>query len=107
MTAARLKGARWNTLAYQQIVSAAYDGADLVVGFADGAVVRVPPLNLLAADSPAPDWTRLTVEEFHLGGPSPAGDVEIPWDVIRVQTDPAFDAYWAELATERAVSVSG
>jgi len=29
--------------------------------------------------------------------PSAEGDIEIPWDVIRVHTDPDFDAFWATL----------
>jgi hypothetical protein len=97
---------RWDTLQYHQIVSAHYRDGELVVGFADGTEARVSPQCLISPDAPTPDWSSVRVEEFHIVAPSPAGDVEIPWDVIRVHTDPAFDAYWAGLAAERASSAT-
>lgn len=97
---------RWDTLEYQQIVSASHHDGELVVGFADGTEVRVSPRCLIAPDAPTADWSNLSIEEFHLTVPSPAGEIEIPWDVIRVQTDPAFDAFWARLVTERAAATT-
>jgi hypothetical protein len=88
----------WDTLDYQQIVSASYGGGELVVVFADGSEARLSPKCLVLPHEPEPDWRNLSAEEFHLVVPSPAGEIEIPWDVIRVHSDPAFDAFWAEIA---------
>jgi hypothetical protein len=90
----------WDTLEYQRIVTAEYRDGELIVRFADGTEARLSPRCLLSPDVPNPDWTKLRAEEFHLVVPIPAGEIEIPWDVIRVHSDPAFDAFWAEFATE-------
>jgi hypothetical protein len=94
-------GRSWDTLEYQQIVSASYGGGELVVGFADGTEARLSVANLVRADGPVPDWSKVRAEQYHVTVPSSGGDIEIPWDVIRVQTDPAFDAYWEQLALAR------
>ncbi len=103
-TAASRASRRWDTLEYQQIVSAFYRDGELVVSFADGTEARPAPQNLVSPEGPVPDWSNLKVERFHITVPSAAGDIEIPWDVIRVQTDPGFDAYWEQLGIARAAS---
>src|SRR5215212_4146805 len=99
MTGKTLLSARpWDAVEYQQIVRASYDAGDILVEFADGGQARVPATVLLGGDDVTPDWSRLRVEEFHIVAPSPGGDVEIPWDVIRIHSDPQFDEHWASLA---------
>ena len=90
----------WDTVEYQRIASASYRGSDIVVAFADGTVARLSPSCLISPDQPEPNWRNLRAEDFHLVVPSTAGEIEIPWDVIRVHSDPAFDAFWEELAAE-------
>ncbi len=92
----------WDRVEYQRIVSASYRSGEVVVNFADGAEARVSPRLLVSPDGPEPDWSNLRADEFHLVVPSSAGDLEIPWDVIRVHTDPAYDEYWAGLAAKPA-----
>lgn len=93
---------RWDTLEYHQIATVEYASGDVIVEFGDGARVRVAAGLLLGDGDSAPDWPRARAEEFHIVVPTATGDVEIPWDVIRVNTDPEFDAYWAErVATVR------
>jgi hypothetical protein len=58
----------------------------------------VPP------EEPGPDRANVRAEEFHIVVPTPTGEIEIPWDVIRVHGDPAFDAFWAEIAAESVAS---
>ena len=89
MTAATRTKQRWDTLAYQQIVSAFARDGQLVVGFADGTEARLSPESLVAPDAPPPDWSRLRIEEFHVVAPSPPGDVEVPSAVIRPPSLPA------------------
>ena len=102
MTAVTRTKQRWDTLEYHQIVWASCQDGELTVRFADGSEVRVPPQSLLPPGAAAPDWSRLRNEVIHMVVPSPTGDVEIPWDVIRRQSDPEFEAFWAELAAESA-----
>jgi len=94
----------WDTIDYQRIVSASYTQGEVVVAFADGAEARLSPHCLVSAVGPAPDWPNLRAEDFHLVVPSQAGELEIPWDVIRVHSDAAYDAFWAELTDETAGS---
>lgn len=91
---------RWDTVEYQRIIRAFYDRGDVVIEFADGDHARVPAAALLGDDDVDPDWTRLRIEDFHLVAPATAGDVEIPWDVIRVHSDPEFDAHWASVVSD-------
>lgn len=96
----------WDRIEYQRIASAAYRDGDVVVIFADGGEARVPPSRLVPDDRSRPDWPHLWAEDFHLVVPSPVGDLEIPWDVIRVQSDPAFDAFWREVVASSVVTHS-
>lgn len=101
MTTAPRPKQRWDTLDYQRITSAIHRHGELVVGFADGSEARLSPRPLVSPDVPQPDWSNLRIEEFHLVAPSAAGNIEIPWDVIRVRTDPEYDTFWATLVAER------
>lgn len=100
MNAASRAKRPWDTLEYQRIVSASYRGGKVIVAFADGAEVRLPSRCLISPDEPEPDWPSLRAADFHLVVPSSAGEIEIPWDVIPVHSDPAYDAYWAEFAAD-------
>ena len=90
----------WDTMEYQRIVAASYQDGQVIVGFANGDVVRLFPRTLVAPGAPEPNWPMLYADEFHLVVPSSAGELEIPWDVIRSHSDPAYDAYWAEVVSE-------
>ena len=94
----------WDTIEYQGIMSAAYRGGKVVLIFADGSEVRLSPQLLVSPEKLDADWPHLRAEEFHLVVPSPTGEIEIPWDILRVHSDPAFDAFWAELAAEPVAS---
>lgn len=91
----------WDSMDYQRIVDASFREGQVVVEFADGTSARVSPRHLVSSDGPPPDWSHLRAADFHIVVPSPGGEIEIPWDVIRVQVDPAFDAYWAAVVAER------
>lgn len=88
----------WNTVQYQRISTARFQDGIVVVEFEDGSVARVQTQFLVACEAPEPDWPNLRSDEFHLIVPSRAGDIEIPWDVVRVHSDPAYDAFLAELS---------
>jgi hypothetical protein len=90
----------WDSLDYQRIVSARYRGGEVVVVFADGSEARLSPDCLVPSGGPELDFPGLRAEDFHLVVSSPAGEIEIPWDVIRVHSDPAYDAFWAEIAAK-------
>jgi hypothetical protein len=90
----------WDTYEYQRIVSASIQDGEVVVHFADGTEARTSPHHLVSSGGPELDWSNVRAEDFHLVVPSADGPIEIPWDVIRVHTDPEFDAFWAELAAE-------
>lgn len=85
---------------YQRMVSAEWENDRLTVAFADGAVVTVTSSKLLGRDAPQIEWRRVRAEDYHVVVPSPASDIEIPWDVIRFHADPAFAAFWERLAHE-------
>lgn len=93
----------WDTVDYQRIVSASYRDGEVVVEFADGTEAQLSPGRLVSPTWPELDWANLRAEEFHIVVPSPAGEFEIPWDVIRVQSDPAYDKFWSELVDSVAV----
>lgn len=92
----------WNNLDYQRIVSAQWRDGRLRVDFADGTTAVLLPTLLVPAGPVGADWSRVRAEEFHVVVPTPDGDMEVPWDVIRIHSDPAFDAYWAGLVGEPA-----
>ena len=92
MTAGSRPIRSWDRLDYQRIVSAWYRGGEVIVVFAEGSEARLSPSCLVSPEEPEPDWPNLRAEDFHLVVPSPAGEIEIPWDVIRVHSDPAYDA---------------
>ena len=90
----------WDRLDYQRIASVQYRGGEVVVFFADGSKAQLSPSCLVPPGGPEPNWTSLRAEDFHLVVPSPAGEIEIPWDVIRVHSDPEYDAFWAGIAAK-------
>jgi len=94
--------APWNTREYPRIVSASYRSGALVVGFADGATVEVPA-EAFRERRGTRDWDRVSHTEYEIVVPREADeDDEIPWDVIRSLTDPAFAAHLEAMAEESA-----
>jgi hypothetical protein len=96
----------WDTVEYQRIVAATYVGGQVVVSFADGAEARLAPQHLVPNVHREPFWQSVRADDFHLVVPSPDGEIEIPWDVIRAHSDPDFDAFWGELVDTPVVSGS-
>ncbi len=99
---------------FEELVSVAYDAAEraLVVGFRDGDVVsiavdRLPPTRKGAR------WEEATVEEgrhIHVPVAARQGDrggdsTDLPWDTIRVLTDPQFAGEMAQAAAHNALRV--
>lgn len=72
----------------------------LTVAFADGDVVSLDPSLLLPQRLEDVDWWRVAFNDHELVVPHAAGWFEIPWDVVRMQTDAAFDAHMTR--SERA-----
>lgn len=100
----------WDATDYQRIVGASFADGYVDVRFADGGKARVETVKLIPDERRRPDWSSVTHEDFHLRVPSPAGEIEIPWDVIRVHSDPRFGAYWERVAAAlppTLVSISG
>lgn len=102
MRIATRRRAPWGTLDYQRIVSARHRAGVLIVGFADGVVVELPVASFRNRTG-TPDWARVTHTEDEVVVPREADeDDEIPWDVIRSLTDPAFERHLMDFAAESA-----
>ena len=95
----------WDTKAYASITSAAYHAGALTVGFEDGSEVVVDSKQLVPWHLPNPDWTAVRWDSHEIVAPSAAGDFAVPWDVVRRLTDPAFAAYWADMAVNEARAI--
>lgn len=93
--------APWNTRDYRRIVSASHRAGILTVGYGDGATVDVD-VEVFRERPGVRDWDRVTHTEHEIVVPREEDDDEIPWDVIRLLTDPAFDQYWGEQAAAAA-----
>lgn len=102
MSVATERKAPWYTRDYLRMVSVAHDSGVLRVAFADGARVEVKVEDLLGDHPVAAAWDRLVFDEHEIVVPTADGDIEIPWDVIRVQTDPAFEQHLATKHAEQA-----
>jgi hypothetical protein len=102
MTAPVIQQARWNTLAYQRIATTQFADGNLLVEFEDGSRVALDPRPLLPPQLRHPDWSRVVAQEYEIVVPTEDGPFEIPWDVIRVRTDPAYDSHWAEASRAAA-----
>lgn len=86
---------RWYTNEYACIESTRFDEETsiLTVKFADGGIARLNPTSLVPANLDDVDWWRVGSNEHEIIVPHASGWFEIPWDVIRVRTDPEFDAH--------------
>src|SRR5687768_10465342 len=99
---------RWDKQPYRRIDRVRYDegSALLTVGFADGEQVQLDPMPLLprGTDPEDVDWWRVAANEVEVIFPIGDGWFEVPWDVIRLRTDPEFDAHWTQMSREIARS---
>lgn len=87
--------APWFSDEYCRIERCRFDDATgkLSVTFADGQVVDVNPLSLVPEQLREVDWWRVASSQYELIVPYADGWYEVPWDVIRMLADPAFDAH--------------
>jgi Helix-turn-helix domain len=94
----------WDAVSYRRIESARYDEEEsiLTVRFADGTVAAFDPTPLLPSDLSDVDWWRVASNEIEIIVPHADGWFEIPWDVVRRHTDPAYAAFWARLTLDHA-----
>jgi hypothetical protein len=78
-------------------VSARFDrrANRLTVVFADGDEAQLDPDVLLTPAIQDVEWWRVASNDHELVVPHADGWVEIPWDVVRAQTDAEFDAHMA------------
>jgi hypothetical protein len=102
MTAPVIHQARWNTLSYQRIATTQFAVGELLVEFEDGSRVLLDPRPLLPPQLRHPDWSQVVAQDYELVVPTEDGPFEIPWDVIRVRTDPSYDAHWKEASRAAA-----
>lgn len=102
MTIATERKAPWYTRDYPRIVSATHRSGVLTVEFADGSTARVRVEELRADPATSPNWDGLTHNDYEIVVPTAAGDLEIPWDVVRALTDPAFEQHLAASADASA-----
>ena len=102
MSTAVERNAVWYTREYLRMVAATYASNVLTVEFEDGFRTRVHISELDLDSTTVPDWNRMIVAAYELVIPSNAGNIEIPWDVIRALSDPAFEQHLATKAAEQA-----
>jgi DNA-binding XRE family transcriptional regulator len=88
----------WDTQEYRQVVSVRFRQPHLFVTFADGAEVHfdVAEYGNAYLEAAAPEWSRAYVGEHEVEVPTANGVEGIPWDSIRLLTDPEFAADWDE-----------
>jgi len=84
---------RWNTLAYSEIQDAEYRDGKLHVRFGDGTSVAVNASEVVPGGATGSRWQDMHIDGGWLLVPSEAGEVEIPYDVIRIRTDPEYRAH--------------
>jgi hypothetical protein len=94
----------WDTPEYSRIESARFDEDtnELSVRFADGSTAVMDPGRLLPRDLPDVDWWRVASNRIEIIVPSAGGWFEIPWDVVRRETDPVYADFWEGLARQHA-----
>lgn len=97
--------APWTRREYGRIVGASFDAGWLTVDFADGTSGRVDAGALARARGKRPAWERVTFTPHEIVVPTEADDDVIPWDVIRVLTDRAFDDYLSARFAEQAARI--
>ena len=80
----------WNSVEYQQIVSAIIEGDMLSVGFANGSLVKLPFTTLLPPHTIDIDTNSLSFSDYEICFDASPENLVIPWDRIRVLTDSDF-----------------
>lgn len=102
MSVAIERKAPWYTREYLRMTAAAYASGVLTVDFEDGQQAHIHFSDLRLDSTTIPNWQGMTVGTYEIVIPTDEGDIEIPWDVIRVLTDPAFEQHLATQAAEQA-----
>lgn len=94
--------ARWEHPDYDRIakVRCNWDDGVATVWFEDGAKVTLDLASLVPDDLLEIDWWRTASNSMEIVVPHDSGWFEIPWDVIRRETDPEFLAYWQSCFTK-------
>lgn len=94
---------KWSR-AYRTISGAHVEGDFLVVEFANSDVAKVRLSALAPSRAKQVGWRDARVETngLYVRVPADPQELEIPWDVIRNQTDPEFARQMVELAEEQA-----
>jgi hypothetical protein len=91
------KANRWDDIAYRRIDGVRFDQSTskATVTFRDRSVVSIDPVQLLPDGIEDPEFWRIAANEIELVVPYKDGWIEIPWDVIRRETDADYAAHWA------------
>ncbi|GEM_PF-969408 len=94
--------ARWQAADYARIESVTEHDGIVSVCFRDGDCVSLPGARLLPPGAPASDWRALHWTTYDFSVPTAHGTITVPWDAVRVLTDPAFSRHMAEEAAGQA-----
>jgi hypothetical protein len=83
----------YDDLSYSTITDARYDDGRLLVWFEDGSCATLTAADVIPNRVHAVNLNGLPYEKHMVIAPTDGESLAIPWDVIRVLTDPAFDAH--------------
>jgi type I restriction enzyme R subunit len=98
--------APWGTPDYREIVGVTREHDSMRVEFADQTSAVVDPSQLHPAFADGIDWAGVTWSSHAISVPAAGGDViDIPWDAIRVLSDPAFADHTRGIARQQAADV--
>lgn len=92
----------WDKIEYQKIKSATLDKEVLSVNFYNGDNIEMPLKVLLPIGINEIDESSISYNDYDVSIKSSKGNIVIPWDKIRVQTDIRFAKDAAEKAEENS-----
>ncbi|WP_217601981.1 helix-turn-helix domain-containing protein [Chitinophaga sp. GbtcB8] len=96
---------KWDELNYQKIREAKLDGDELVAVFRNGDSINLPLVKVLPVGSDPVNAILITYNEYELHFDSNKDTIVVPWDRLRVLTDPDFAKEMAAKAEEHAQQV--
>jgi hypothetical protein len=99
-------GNPWEKNEYARIDRARGAEGVLTVWFENGDVVHLDPIPLVPTNMGAIDEWGIGANQYEVLIPTDHGWFEVPWDVIRLRTDPAFDAYMERQAKRTKASAA-